>query len=221
MNDIRIQPAAEENVASIAALVNGFAAKNLMLPRTEESILHALPDWLVAVAPPAPAQGATPPSPQLLGCGSLVALTEQLVEIRSLAVATEGQGQGIGRRIVEKLVRMATARGYAQICALTLQEAFFEKLGFEVVDRWSISPKLWQECIYCPKFHHCDEVAVARNLNDAPPDRAHAAQAAASPLLKWQAWQPLKLAYRRSGAPGASEKPARSDGRSSGKEGVE
>jgi len=187
MNEIRIQPAAEENIVDIAALVNGFAAENLMLPRTEESILQSLPDWLVAAGD----DGA-----QLLGCGSLVARTEQLVEIRSLAVAPQGQGKGIGRRIVEELVQMATARGYAQICALTLEEGFFEKLGFEVVDRWSISPKLWQDCIYCPKFHHCDEVAVARSLTDSPVKQAQAVQTAASPLLKWQAWQPLKLAYR-------------------------
>ena len=188
MNEFRIQQAAEEDIASIATLVNGFAAENLMLPRTEESILQSLPDWLVAVADRS----------QLLGCGSLVALTEELVEIRSLAVAGQGQGKGIGRQIVQELVRIATARGYAQICALTLQEAFFEKLGFEVVDRWSISPKLWQECIYCPKFHHCDEIAVARNLTDSPVNQARAAQTAAAPLLKWQAWQPLKLAYSRS-----------------------
>ena len=188
MNEIRIQPAAEEDIVGIAALVNGFAAENVMLPRTEESILQSLPDWLVAAG-----DGA-----QLLGCGSLVSLTEQLVEIRSLAVAQAGQGKGIGRRIVEDLVQMATERGYAQICALTLEEGFFEKLGFEVVDRWSISPKLWQDCIYCPKFHHCDEVAVARSLTDSPVSQALAAQTAASPLLKWQAWQPLKLAYRHS-----------------------
>lgn len=185
MKGIRIQPATEEDIVDIAALVNGFAAENVMLPRTEESILQSLPDWLVAMG-----DGA-----QLLGCGSLVSLTEQLVEVRSLAVAPQGQGKGIGRRIVEELVEMATARGYAQICALTLEEGFFEKLGFEVVDRWSISPKLWQDCIYCPKFHHCDEVAVARSLTDSPISQV---QTAASPLLKWQAWQPLKLAYRHS-----------------------
>ncbi len=196
MKEIRIQPATEEDIVDIAALVNGFAAENVMLPRTEESILQSLPDWLVAKA-----DGA-----QLLGCGSLVALTEQLVEVRSLAVAQAGQGKGIGRRIVEELVQMATVRGYAQICALTLEEGFFEKLGFEVVDRWSISPKLWQDCIYCPKFHHCDEVAVARSLTDSPISQAQPAQTAASPLLKWQGWQPLKLAYRHSNSEAGTQR---------------
>ena len=109
---------------------------------------------------------------------------------------------------------MATARGYAQICALTLEEGFFEKLGFEVVDRWSISPKLWQDCIYCPKFHHCDEIAVARNLTDSPVSQARTAQAAASPLLKWQAWQPLKLAYSRPHSEAGTRKPIQLDRRS-------
>ncbi len=212
MSKIQLRPATEEDVSAIAALVNGFAAQNLMLPRTEESILQSLPDWLIALTRPEPdSEPADEPlggCPQLLGCGSLVALTEQLVEIRSLAVAPAGQGQGIGRRIVEELVQVATARGYAQICALTLQESFFQKLGFDVVDRWSISPKLWQDCIYCPKFHHCDEVAVARNLTDRPFDKADTAQPAASPLLKWQAWQPLKLAYRRPHSETAETHPA-------------
>lgn len=235
---ITVRPAKEEHVASIAALVNAFAGQNLMLPRTEVSILQSLPDWLVAVEGSAPGQESSPQAdaalehaeergggPTLLGCGSLVPLTEQLVEIRSLAVASQGQGKGIGRRIVQDLVQMATAHGYAQICALTLQEAFFEKLGFAVVDRWSISPKLWQDCIYCPKFHHCDEVAVARNLTDRPPTEPHAIQTAAAPLLKWQAWQPLKLAYRRSGnkavaQPATARKPIRLDQTSSHEEDV-
>ena len=211
MSEIQLQSATEKDVSAIAALVNGFAAQNLMLPRTEESILQSLPDWLVARAHPGPDTEPPASRPQLLGCGSLVALTEQLVEIRSLAVAPAGQGKGIGRGIVEELVQVATARGYAQICALTLEEGFFEKIGFDVVDRWSISPKLWQDCIYCPKFHHCDEVAVARNLTDRPLDKTDTAQPAASPLLKWQAWQPLKLAYQR---PHSETAEARSTGRS-------
>lgn len=197
--NIHIRPANQQDIPLIATLVNGFAAKDLMLPRSEESIFQSLPNWTVAVEGGHPQRELIPASSQLLGCGSLVGLTEQLAEIRSLAVVTKGQGKGIGRRIVQELVRLAKDRGFAQICALTLQEAFFEKLGFQIIDRWSISPKLWQECIYCPKFHRCDEVAVARTLrDDIPIDEANTAQTSAwSPLLKWQAWQPLKLAYNK------------------------
>lgn len=198
MSEIRIRPANPQDVPYIAGLVNGFAAENLMLPRSEESIRQSLANWIVAVEWDDPASERIPDASRLLGCGSLVALTEQLAEVRSLAVAASGQGRGVGRRIVLELVQTAKERGFAKICALTLQEKFFEKLGFEIVDRWSISPKLWQECIYCPKFHRCDEVAVALSLTDAAPKQTDSAQASAwSPLLKWQAWQPLKLAYNR------------------------
>ena len=154
---IIIQPAEASHVLPITELVNLFAAENLMLPRTEESVRQTLADWLVAVDP-----DAQPDDPPILACGALVPLTETLVELRSLAVHPSQQGKGLGGHMVNHLVQMARERGYHQICALTLREQFFVRLGFEPVDRWSISPKVWQACIYCPKFHRCDEVAVMR-----------------------------------------------------------
>ena len=117
-----------------------------------------------------------------MGCGSNVPLTPRLTELRSLAVAPETRGTGLGKRLVEALVEAARDAGYDKICALTLNEGFFNACGFETVDRWTISPKIWHECIYCPKFDECDEIAVLMNLREpeaAPggrePDRAPAA----------------------------------------------
>jgi amino-acid N-acetyltransferase len=191
---IIIQPAQTADVLPITDLVNQFAAENVMLPRTEESVRQTLADWLVAVDP-----DAGPGAPPLLACGALVPLNETLVELRSLAVHSSQQGQGLGGHVVNHLVQMARQRNYHQICALTLRENFFVRLGFEVVDRWSISPKIWQACIYCPKFHRCDEVAVMMNLVESPQSALHplARPAGWSGLLRWSEWQPLKLAYKQ------------------------
>jgi len=189
---VAIRQAREEDIPELVEMINGFAARNLMLPRTEEAVLKTLPDWLVAVDEDETGAEA------ILGCGSLVALTPELAEVRSLAVHERGQGRGVGSLIVENLVALAKAREFSQVCALTLREEFFQRLGFEIVDRWSISPKLWQECIYCPKFHRCDEVAVLKHLTVRSRQEALTAAArpvAGNPLLKWQAWQPLRLAY--------------------------
>lgn len=183
---LTFRPAVLDDVPYILALVNRFAADNVMLPRTEASVLHSLPDWRVAEEDAA-----------VVGCGALVPLTDELAEVRSLAVDAGQHGKGVGSLLVIELVELARSRGFIQLCALTLRESFFTRLGFATVDRWSISPKIWQACIYCPKFHRCDEVAVLMNLVDLPVENDNGAdQAGWRPLLKWEEWQPLKLAYR-------------------------
>ncbi len=177
-----IRPAAESDVPAIAALINGFAAQNLMLPRSEAQVWVALPDFVVAEL-----------DGRLAGCGSLIALTSSLAEIRSLAVATEFQGQRIGAQLVAYLLDTARQRGLDQVCALTLRPNFFQNQGFQVVDRWSITPKIWGECVFCAKFHRCDEIAVVLNLSEAeravgePPWWRTLAQHTPLPVLRWLA----------------------------------
>ncbi|NOX63443.1 MAG: N-acetyltransferase [Chloroflexi bacterium] len=151
-----IRPASEADIEAICDLVNHFADQNLMLHRTPAQVRMALGDFLVAEE-----------DGRVVGCGYLAYLGPDLVEIRSLAVDPSMQGKGVGGMLVERLVATARARGVKQVCALTLAPDFFTKLGFARVDRWSISPKIWSECVYCPKFHACDEIAVLRVLDDA------------------------------------------------------
>jgi amino-acid N-acetyltransferase len=157
--DIKIRAAKESDIDGVLALVNGYAAENLMLPRTAEQIRRALPGFLVATS-----------GGKMVGCGSNVPLTPRLTELRSLAVAPETRGTGLGKRLVEALIVAARDAGYAQICALTLNEGFFGACGFATVDRWALTPKIWQECIYCQKFDKCDEIAVLMNLREPQPE---------------------------------------------------
>ena len=155
MMDIHIRAAKEGDIEGILALVNGYAAQNLMLPRTVEQLRRALPGFLVATS-----------GTKVVGCGSNVPLTPRLTELRSLAVAPETRGTGLGKRMVEALVIAARDAGYEKMCALTLNEGFFHACGFTTVDRWTLTPKIWQECIYCSKFDKCDEIAVLMNLRE-------------------------------------------------------
>lgn len=175
--DIHIRKAAETDIPAILALINGYAAENLMLPRTAEQIRRVLPAFLVAEQ-----------AGRIVGCGSNVEMTRELTELRSLAVAPEQRGTGLGRRLVDALIEQARADGYDQICALTLNEGFFNRCGFTTIDRWSISPKIWHECVYCPKFDACDEIAVAMNLTEKAP-----ALAPLAPEVSFELWQALKL----------------------------
>ena len=192
-----IEPAQEQDVPTILALVNRYAEQNVMLPRTEEAVCGTLADWLVAREGRGGDNEADGPR-TVIGCGSLVPLTEELVEVRSLAIDERQQGKGLGKQIVLALLELAQERGFAEVCALTLSEKFFTRLGFEPVDRWSISPKVWQACIYCPKFHRCDEVAVLMRLAQ-PNEKPRPAQKASgwSSLMRYGEWRPLRLAYQQ------------------------
>ncbi len=174
--EVEIRPAVEADIDGILAIVNDYAAQNLMLPRTPEQIRRVIAHFLVAEY-----------AGEVVGCGSLVRLTAQLTELRSLAVAAEWRSTGLGRRLVEALVEQARRTGVQQLCALTLVEGFFNKLGFVTVDRWSISPKIWHECIYCPKFDACDEIAVLMNLVE--PETATQPQ----PEAETNSWRRLRL----------------------------
>lgn len=174
-----IRSANEADIPAVSALINMYAAQNLMLPRSEAQVRVALSDFVVAEA-----------DGRLAGCASLIELTSRLAEIRSLAVAAEFQGNGTGSYIVASLLELAHERGIDQVCALTLRPHFFRRLGFEVVDRWSITPKIWSECVFCPKFHRCDEIAVLLNLREpatstgGPPWWRILAQHAPLPVLR-------------------------------------
>ncbi len=179
--DIHLRPAAESDIDGILAIVNVYAAQDLMLPRTAEQIRIVLKDFLVAEH-----------EDRIVGCGSNVPLTRELVELRSLAVAPEFRSTGLGKRLVEALIAKAQADGYEQICALTLVESFFSRMGFVTVDRWAISPKIWHECIYCPKFDACDEIAMLMNL--AEPQTIPQALA---PEVSMELWQGLKIGRKQ------------------------
>lgn len=244
---IAIYAAQEDDAAQITAMVNRFAAQNIMLPRSEENVRQTIADWLVAVEIDEPMYHSqdmsesvagqhnidwidagsqeddanrliagvdfcTPSTnldrnelhhnrqaQRVVGCGAVVPLTDTLVEIRSLAIDESQHGKGLGSTLVLHLLDLARERKYQQVCALTLRPNFFVRLGFSLVDRWSISPKVWQACIYCPKFHRCDEVAVLMDLqtsSTAQSSKDRNRPAGWNHLLKWEQWQPLRLAYQ-------------------------
>ena len=86
----------------------------------------------------------------------------------SLAVDDTYRGQGIGRRLVEWAVEEARRLEVRRIMSLTYEQGFFEKIGFEVVNKDTLPLKVWSDCVRCPKRDGCDEIAMVRTLHDVP-----------------------------------------------------
>jgi amino-acid N-acetyltransferase len=141
------------DVKAMHDLINEYAGQGVMLRRPLMLLYESVRDFTVAVE-----------DGRLLGTGALHVMGHDLAEVRSLAVMPGLVGKGIGRGIVETLIAEANALGVARVFALTYQQAFFEKMGFEVVKKESLPQKVWKECVYCDKFDCCDEIAVIRYL---------------------------------------------------------
>jgi len=101
---------------------------------------------------------------RIAGCCSLHIVWEDLAEIRSLAVLGSHQRHGIGRSLVETCVSEAKALGICRLFALTYEVDFFEHLGFRLVDKNMFPQKVWADCLHCPKFPNCDEVALVLDI---------------------------------------------------------
>ena len=101
-------------------------------------------------------------SGEVLGCGALQVVWEDLAEIRSLAVKEISKGQGMGTRLSEALLREAREMGIKQVFVLTYRVSFFERLGFRQMDKGLLPHKIWADCIRCTKFPECDETALVK-----------------------------------------------------------
>jgi len=125
-----------------------------MLPRTEMEMSEHIRDFSVVLN-----------ADRLVGCGALHFYTPTVGEIRSLAVDESAKTHGVGRRLVEALVDEALAYDLDGVFAFTYVPEFFRKVGFHVVERGVLPLKAWKDCLRCPKFQCCDEIAVVRVLN--------------------------------------------------------
>jgi amino-acid N-acetyltransferase len=137
----------------ILALINSYAAGGIMLPRTEFEMSENIRDFSVAYE-----------GDRLSGCGALHFYTPAVAEVRSLAVLPEAKGHGIGRVIVKALETEARDNDLEAIFAFTYVPGFFQKLGFSEVERGELPLKVWKDCLRCPKFQNCDEIAVLKRL---------------------------------------------------------
>ena len=89
---------------------------------------------------------------------------EDLAEIKSLAVCEEQQGAGWGGRLVKACLTEARQLGIQKVFTLTSAPDFFIKSGFKEVDKSVLPQKIWADCVKCPKFPDCDEIALIIDL---------------------------------------------------------
>ena len=162
-----IRPATIHDVPHMQAVISSHAELGKMLFKSLADLYEHLRDFAVFEG-----DDGKP-----IGCVGLAIIWADLAEVRSLAVDESARGRGIGTQLVEWCLDEARRLGIRRVMSLTYEERFFERLGFETVERDSLPLKVWSDCIRCPKHDHCDEIAMVHTLSDVPAVSATAAPA--------------------------------------------
>lgn len=150
---MKIRKAKVKDATEIFKILQHFALKEVLLPRSLNSIYENIRDFFVCEV-----------DGKIVGVGSLHVYWEDLAEIKSLAVKEEYQHLGIGRSIIQECLNEAKELGIKRVFALTYVPDFFKKIGFEITDKSNFPQKVWTECIHCVKFNDCHEIPVSINL---------------------------------------------------------
>jgi amino-acid N-acetyltransferase len=101
---------------------------------------------------------------QLLSCVGLESYGADLAEIRSLAVAEDLQGRGLGARLIEYALEEARRRDIPRVFAVTHAPNFFLRQGFTTVSRQTLTEKIERDCRVCPKRRSCRLTAIVVTL---------------------------------------------------------
>jgi amino-acid N-acetyltransferase len=152
---MKTRRARPEDVAAVYRIVAHYAAEGILLPRTEGEIRAHIERFLVLIEPE-----ANGTAERVIGCVALEPYGPDLAEVRSLAVAPEVRGNGMGSRLLRFALAVAKRRKIARVFAVTHAPEFFNRQGFHTSTRFTLPEKLERDCRVCPKERTCKLVAV-------------------------------------------------------------
>lgn len=155
---MNIRPARVGDVPAIQDLIRTFADRKLMIRRSLGELYESIREFIVA----------TDDDGKVVGCAALHVFWDDLAELKCLAVAESKQGHGLGRRLVERCWDSARDLEIATVFTLTYVADFFEKCGYHRIEKTELPHKIWNECVRCPLFPNCNEIALVRSTAPLP-----------------------------------------------------
>ena len=133
---VLVRPAKTNDVKAIRALVDSYAAPGQMLSKETVTLYESVQEFTVAIE-----------GNEVVGCGALHILWEDLAEVRTVAVSERLRGKGVGHQILESIIARAKNIGVERIFCLTFETEFFGRHGFEVIEGTPVEPEIYKELL--------------------------------------------------------------------------
>ena len=131
-----IRRARTADVKAIRAIVAPMAESRVLIAKEAVTYYEAVQQFRVAEV-----------DGQVVGCGALHVMWEDLAEIRTLAVLPEAKGSGVGSALLEALVGDARDLGVERLFCLTFEVDFFTRHGFVAIEGRAVDPEVYAELL--------------------------------------------------------------------------
>ncbi|WP_042426940.1 amino-acid N-acetyltransferase [Streptacidiphilus anmyonensis] len=135
---VTIRRARTADVPSIRRLVDGYARERILLNKPTVTLFESLQEFWIA---------ERDDNAEVVACGALHVMWEDLAEVRTLAVDRSCRGTGIGHALLRKLVDTARWIGVRRIFCLTFEVEFFAKHGFQEIASTPVDAAVYDELL--------------------------------------------------------------------------
>jgi amino-acid N-acetyltransferase len=148
---VSVRRARTGDVRAVRRLVDTYADDRRLLSKATVVLYEDVQEFWVAVD-----------GDQVVACGALHVMWEDLAEVRTLAVDPARRGQGCGAAVLEKLLDTARELGITRVFCLTFETAFFSRHGFEVIDEVPVPAAVAAELLQSPDEGVAEFLDLAR-----------------------------------------------------------
>ncbi len=136
--DVTIRRARTSDVRAIRALIDTYAGQRILLSKPTVTLYEDIQEFWVA---------ESDLDGEIVGCGALHVIWEELAEVRTLAAAPHARGTGVGHLVLDKLLQTAKSLGIRRIFCLTFEVQFFAAHGFVELDGSPLGSGVYDELL--------------------------------------------------------------------------
>jgi len=131
-----IRPAKTSDIKAIRAIIDTYVLGRRLLAKETVTLYETVQEFTVAEF-----------DGEVVGCGALHVLWEDLAEVRTVAVLEKMHGKGVGNAIIANIVERAKNIGVERIFCLTFETEFFGRNGFQVIEGTPVDHEVYQQLL--------------------------------------------------------------------------
>lgn len=131
-----VRPGRTSDVHAIRELIDTYSTDRRLLSKATVTLYESVQEFLVAE------RGA-----EVVGCGAVHVMWEDLAEVRTVAVAPELRGHGVGSLLLLRLLDRARDLGVKRVFCLTFETHFFARHGFVEIDGTPVEHDVFEQLL--------------------------------------------------------------------------